>query len=480
MRMQIVAATVVAALSISAPTHAEISESDNQEIKLLKQQLDSLKHDYESRIQALEARIEATAINAQEARSQAQQVSQELAQKPARPEQGKVSSNSFNPAISLILDGRSTSTSSSTSMLPGFQLGGEAGLPEDGFATGHNELVISANVDNTFYGELSTAIVREAGETEVELEEAFIETLALGHGLTLKAGQFYSGIGYLNDVHDHAHDFADRPLVYEALLGGHLLDTGVQVSWLAPTDTYLRFGAEFLSGSEYPSGDNGSNAEGFSLFAKTGGDINASSSWQLGASYYTAEFDVREAGGHHHHGGEEESGADNELLNGEVELYGVDFVYKWAPQGNPRERNFIFQAEYFFRDEDGDAEFVEGADFAEAYYDGEQYGYYVQAIYQFMPRWRIGARYDYLNADNDISDYVDGGIPLDEFLEESGLGDEGNPDRYTLMLDYSPSHFSRIRLQYSQLDTGHEGADDNDILMLQYLMSLGSHGAHKY
>ncbi|HCO61704.1 MAG TPA: hypothetical protein DIT58_16120 [Porticoccaceae bacterium] len=97
-----------------------------------------------------------------------------------------------------------------------------------------------------------------------------------------------------------------------------------------------------------------------------------------------------------------------------------------------------------------------------------------------MPRWRIGARYDYLNADNDISDYVDGGIPLDEFLEESGLGDEGNPDRYTLMLDYSPSHFSRIRLQYSQLDTGHEGADDNDILMLQYLMSLGSHGAHKY
>lgn len=473
MRIRIIAASFAAALVISAPAVA-----GNEEIELLKQQMNALKQDYEARIQALENRIEAVVNDAQEAKSEARQVSMDLAQKPASPGRTDTRPNSFNPAISLILDGRSSSIDDTELSLPGFQLGGEAGLPEDGFATGHNELVMSANIDNQFYGELSTAIVRDEGETEVELEEAFIETLGLGHGLTLKAGQFYSGIGYLNAVHDHAHDFADRPLVYEALLGGHLLDTGVQARWVAPTDTYLLFGAELLSGSEYPSGENGSNAEGFSVFAKTGGDIGVSSSWQLGASYYTADFDVREAGGHHH--GEGEPEVDNELRDGSVELYGLDFVYKWAPQGNSRARNFIFQTEYFFRDEDGDAQFSEGDDLAEARYDGEQSGFYAQAIYQFIPRWRIGARYDYLNADNDISDFVDGGIAFDEFLEESGLGDGGNPQKHTLMLDYSPSHFSRIRLQYSQLDSGRKGADNNDMLMLQYLMSLGSHGAHKY
>lgn len=476
MRKPLFAGAVFAVLAVFT-SPSLLAGADSEEIRLLKQQLNSLKQDYEARIQALEKRIEATASTAQQAHSKAREASRQVATVAQAPQQ-EAGSNSFNPAISLILDGRSTDIDDSELSLPGFQLGGEAGLPEDGFATGHNELVMSANIDDKFYGTLTAAIVNHDGETEVELEEAYIETLGLGHGLTLKAGQFFSGIGYLNSIHDHAHDFADRPLVYEALMGGHLLETGVQARWVAPTDIYLTLGAEILSGSEYPSGDNGSNTEGYSFFAKAGGDIGDSSSWQLGASYYAADFDVREAGGHHHYG--EEEGADNELLNGEVELFGVDFVYKCAPMGNPRQRNFKFQAEYFARDEEGDAEFVEGMNSAEARYDGEQSGFYAQAIYQFRPQWRIGARYDYLHADNDISDFVDGGIDLDEFLDESGLGDQGNPERYSIMLDYSPSHFSRIRLQYGRLDDGRDDSDDNDMLMLQYIMSLGSHGAHTF
>jgi len=83
------------------------------------------------------------------------------------------------------------------------------------------------------------AIVQEEGETAIELEEAWIETLKLGNGLTIKGGQFFSGIGYLNSIHDHAHDFSDRPLIYDALFGGHLVDTGLQARWVAPTDQFL-------------------------------------------------------------------------------------------------------------------------------------------------------------------------------------------------------------------------------------------------
>lgn len=388
---------------------------------------------------------------------------------------GRITGNEFNPAISLILDGRYTDIDNSELELSGFQLGGEAGLPDNGFSTGHNELTISANIDDKFYGEMTAAIVYEDGETEVELEEAFIETLGLGQGFTIKGGRFFSGIGYLNEIHDHAHDFADRPLVYDALFGGHLMETGLQASWVAPTDFYLSLGAEVTAGSEFPGGEN-DNDNGLAFFVKTGGDINASSNWQLGASYYTTDFDVREAGGHSHGGGAAD--IDNELLNGDVDIAGIDFVYKWAPNGNAKNTNFKFQAEYFMRDEKGHAEFTEGANSAEADYSGEQEGYYAQAIYQFMPAWRVGVRYDHLEADNDIANFAGVGIALDEFLEETGLGTEDDPNRTSVMLDYSPSHFSRIRLQYSDFENGH--GESEDIITLQYIMSLGSHGAHTY
>lgn len=391
--------------------------------------------------------------------------------------EGKISTSEFNPAISLVLDGRYTDIDDSELELPGFQLGGEAGLPENGFSTGHNELSISANIDDQFYGSMTSAIVYEDGNTEVELEEAYIETLKLGSGFTLKGGRFFSGVGYLNGIHDHAHDFADRPLVYDAIFGGHLVDTGVQARWVAPTDMYLSLGTEITKGTEFPGGDNADNNNGLAFFVKTGGDISTSSSWQLGAGYYESEFDKREAGGHSHGGAASE--ADNELLNGEVDVTGIDFVYKWAPNGNSKNTNFKLQAEYFVKNEKGEAEFTEGANSAEANYDGEQTGWYIQGVYQFKPAWRVGLRYDRLSADNTITNFVDSGIDEEEFLEESSLGTEGSdPDKTSIMLDYSPSHFSRIRLQFSQLDNGH--AATNDIVTLQYTMSLGSHGAHPF
>ncbi|MFP3873815.1 MAG: hypothetical protein ACLFV1_05105, partial [Thiohalophilus sp.] len=171
--------------------------------------------------------------------------------------------------------------------------------------------------------------------------------------------------------------------------------------------------------------------------------------------------------------------ADNELLNGEVDIAGIDLVYKWAPNGNPKQTNFKLQAEYFLRDEKGQSEFTEpDSESVSADYIGEQQGLYVQGVYQFMPAWRVGLRYDRLEADNVITNFVAGGIDQDEYLEESGLGSEAkDPARHSVMVDYSPSHFSRLRLQYSELDNGHE---QNDMVMLQYIMSLGAHGAHKY
>jgi hypothetical protein len=215
---------------------------------------------------------------------------------------GQVTGNKFNPAISVIVDGRYSNYKTEDFRLPGFQLGGEAGLADKGFSLGHNELVISANVDDKFYGNFGAAIAQDEGETVFELEEVFIETIGLGAGFTFKAGQFYSGVGYLNSIHDHAHDFTDVPLVYAGMFGNHLMDTGVQARWVAPLPLYTEFGVEVLRGDGFPGGVNADNNKGRTVFVKLGGDIGVSSSWQAGLSYYQSEFDVREAGGHAHGG----------------------------------------------------------------------------------------------------------------------------------------------------------------------------------
>ena len=45
------------------------------------------------------------------------------------------------------------------------------------------------------------------------------------------------------------------------------------------------------------------------------------------------------------------------------------------------------------------------------------------------------------------------------------------------MLDFSHSEFSRLRLQYEYDQSTSKG---DNLWMLQYIYSLGSHGAHQY
>ena len=53
-----------------------------------------------------------------------------------------------------------------------------------------------------------------------------------------------------------------------------------------------------------------------------------------------------------------------------------------------------------------------------------------------------------------------------------------DPRRTTTMVDFSPSEFSRLRLQYAWDQARFTDTDDE--LSLQYIMSLGAHGAHKF
>ena len=396
----------------------------------------------------------------------------------ANAQQPQRTSSAFNPAISAILQGKLHAYSQDPDeySLPGFQMGGKAGLEPEGFNLSETELIFSANIDHLFYGQVTIGAHEDENTTEFDLEEAFVDALGLPGGLSVRFGRFYSEIGYLNKFHSHAWDFHDEPLAYRAFLGRQYRDDGLQFNWVAPTDLYLRLSAETLRGDTFPGGgahDDFGNTQNISL--QIGGDVGIGNSWQLGLSQMWTEADDRAGAGHAH--GHEEEGAETAFA-GDSDLTIVDFVWKWAPEGNPRDRNFIFQAEYFYREEDGEVRFTEGDESALLDYKGEQTGWYAQAVYQFIRNWRAGIRYDQLSPDNELTAIETAGIDADEAIEESGLINDGHdPERWSAMLDYSPSEFSRIRLQYNHDDSGPE---TNRQWTLQYIMSIGAHGAHEF
>src|SRR3954467_12399465 len=306
------------------------------DVSALRAELQALKNEYGARVDALEARIQqleaAPAVPAPELPPEA----------PASKSSGGASA--FNPAISLILGGSYTSTSRDPGdwNIAGFPpSGGEVGPGERSFNLGESELTFAASIDPYFSGVLTAAIT---GDNEIGVEEAYFRTPALHNGLTIKGGRFFSGFGYLNEVHAHAWDFVDQPLVYQAMFGGQYQQNGLQMKWRAPTDLFLEFGAEVGNGDGFPATrlqKNGFN--GGTLFAHLGGDLGDYTSWRAGASWLTQRAAGREGGM------EDPDGFPLfEQFTGDSDTWVVDGVLKWAP--TPR-RQLKVQGEYMHRHE---------------------------------------------------------------------------------------------------------------------------------
>ncbi|MFP5406869.1 MAG: hypothetical protein ACLGHY_11220, partial [Gammaproteobacteria bacterium] len=382
------------------------------------------------------------------------------------------SQSAFNPAISVILNGTYANLSRDPEAykLQGFIPSGDgAGPGRRSFQLGESELWLSANIDPTFSGRLTLAL---AGDNSVSVEEALFERQGVFKGATLSGGRFLSSIGYLNSQHAHAWDFVDAPLVYQAFFGGQLKTDGVGLRWLAPTERFIEFGAELGSGTSFPGNDTHRNGIGSTaLFAHVGDDIGDSASWRAGISMLRTRAVDRT-----YSDGNAAGLAVTNAFTGTSRTWGVDGIYKWAPGGNASQRNLKIQGEYFQRRESGSL----GYDIASPLplsgdYRSSQRGWYLQSVYQFMPKWRVGARYDRLNSGVPRLGLVDSGaLAAADF---SVLG-AFRPTRSTLMLDYSLSEFSRFRLQLAADRSSPAGTDRQ--IFLQYIMSLGAHGAHSF
>ena len=334
--------------------------------------------------------------------------------------------------------------------IPGVTLAEETDPGPEGFSLAETELILSGNIDDKFFGRFTTALTPE---NEIEIEEAFVQTLGLPAGFGAQFGRFYSEIGYLNKIHAHYWDFVDQPLVYRAYLGNQYNDDGFQLRWLAPTDLFLEFGGEAFSGDSFPAGGPANETVGsYSLFTKLGGDVGISHSWQAGLSYLATQSEDRET----EEGEVTFSGDDNLII--------ADLVWKWAPAGNASRTSVVLQAEYFTSRENGDYTIASSGTNA---VDRDRDGWYAQLIYKFLPRWRTGLRYDRLSIED----------PGNAFSGTSLDTQDHSPKRISAMLDFFHSEYSRFRLQYNR-DESYAVADNQ--WYLQYIMSLGAHGAHRF
>jgi len=345
---------------------------------------------------------------------------------------------------------------------------------EKGLSLGHSDLSLDARFGPGLRARLSAAAHSDHSRIETGIEEAFIEA-SLPGALQVRSGRFLSQVGYLNEQHAHADDFALRPAAYRAFLGDHYFDDGLRLNWVAPTPIYWRLGAELLRGRQLPTEHTGSSLGAWSLGTRLGGDLGAGASWQAGlsslrhrngAAGMTGEsvHHAEHHEGHHHDEAEHDHDSHAHRHQHGAVFFGqrmdvFDLVWKWAPDGNARARQLRLSAEYL-RVSRGEQS--HGA-------AGRHSGWYLSAVYRFMPQWETGVRFDRVNA---MALHEDGLEPA-RLLERS------------LMLAWKPSHSRAVRLQWTQQRDRGGFADAVSVapahaVHLQFVQSLGAHGAHSY
>lgn len=356
-----------------------------------------------------------------------------------------------NPNISLVLNTFAYTSNLKESELqsrgiPGFTTEGIEN--RKGFNLESAELFLFAPVD-PYFNLYATIPVTEDG---AEVEEAYFVTTSLPYGLQLKGGKFKSGFGRINSQHPHAWDFADIPLVYKAFSGPEgITEKGAQLTYLPPLLFYTTIGVEVLQGENdiLFGADAKAGPHAYTLFAKASFDLTDNSTILFGPSVISGKTKTG-------------SVADDTEFRGTSTLYGFEFTYKWKPS---KSKGLILQSEYLYRRQTGDLENITTAtiDSLKRYQDG----LYAQGVYQFG-RWRAGLRYDVLDL-----------IKKDYILAGSQTDFGGKPWRASGMVEFTPTEFSRIRLQYNH-DESDPNQRANNEMLLQLIFGIGAHGAHPF
>jgi hypothetical protein len=393
-------------------------------------------------------------------------------------------------------------TSTASDIEGGTQLGGHD-PNQRGFTVQGVEATFSGAVDPYFRGTANVLFSIDAGgESFLELEEAYLETISLPGNLQVRGGQFFTEFGRHNPTHPHAWASVDTPLVNARFLGPDgLRNPGARLSWLMPTpfyselslavqDSHGETAASFRSSGHVHDDE----AEDEVPFAFRHADNDRGLEHVddlLFAPRYAVSFDVADtqtllvgasaAFGPNSRGGDDAGNTD-------TQIYGLDFTWKWKPTRHQAGFPFVmWQTEAMWRKydagefdwaEEEDGQIIDVGTGAPALLPGEtlnDYGLYTQLLYGFKPRWVAGLRFDYVKGER--GDYERLNLALDG--EPLGRDPErAEWWRLSPNLTWFPTEFSKLRVQYNYDDR--KGIGEDHSVWLQFEFILGAHAAHKF
>ncbi len=274
-----------------------------------------------------------------------------------------------------------------------------------------------------------------------EVEEAYMTTLSLPFNLQIRAGKMRSKFGRINLQHTHVQDFVDVPLPYGTFVNGELSPVGVEFNYLLPLPWYAELSASINSPTEgAPSFAPSSDANNLGLLLYTANltnffEISDALSAQVIGSFAT--------------------GSNGTDTDNRTNLYDGTLFIKYRPLESSSYQEVKLQSEFMLQQ----AAIPQGSFIA--------WGAYAYILDRFAQRWNAGFRFDFVDSNKQFPS------------EQSGeLLPAQKEYRYSALLRFSPSEFSRIELQYDFYNPSFRSNFSSVFLQFQY--AIGAHGAHPF
>lgn len=340
---------------------------------------------------------------------------------------------SMNPDMAFILD----MALAYFSKKKNYQTGGHDPT-QTGFNFQQLELSVSATVDPFFRFDANLVFSLFG----VEIEEAYATTLSLPWNLQLRAGQFLSRFGRLNNTHPHSWSFVDQPFAIGKFFGSEgNRGLGFEVSWLTPLPWYVELVGSMqmaTGGATNRSyfGNDRAEITGMGDFLYT---LSAKQFFPLGSRVglnwgLSAQFGPN-ASGH----------------NNRTDIYGTDLYLKAALSDN-NDSFLALQAEELLR-----LRQVPGRLLID-------HAGYAQLLYQIDREWATAVRGEWGSGVTDD--------PLDPDWDKYR-------GRVSAQATYNPSHFARLRAQIS-VDIPRWQSTPIVATFLNLEVLVGTHPAHNY
>ncbi|HWU42343.1 MAG TPA: outer membrane beta-barrel protein [Bdellovibrio sp.] len=298
------------------------------------------------------------------------------------------------------------------------------------------ELVIFGAVDPYFDAVINFAAHNEEGQYKAELHEGYISSSKLLPGFRFKAGTFFLGVGRLNQFHQHDWPFVSAPRVQTEFFASEgIHDTGLEMSYLLPTDSYWDITVGVTDG--YQWGEGSENAKPHApvhyIHPVTFIDIGADKGLQIGATYLGR--------------------TDSHSL--QTQLTGMDFVYK---QKEGKFNRWFLQSEIWYQNQNSPST-----------NRSEKIGCYVYPEYGFNQNVFLGLR---LDAFSDLSQTYANSSDRQKNLDYA----------FVPTLAYKTSEFALFRAAFTyEVQNAAQEADKIDRkIELQFVAILGAHPAHSF